>query len=902
MAVCLASLGLATSLVSPALAQDDQVVSDRLYWDLILDIEGRFSTGRNIGQGDLFVPLTQLRDQLVFADFRFRYDDDASQEYNLGVGYRRLLGDKVILGGYGYFDHLISGNDNGFNQLTFGAEALLEHFEFRGNLYLPEDDEKGFGPSFASGQLLGGTLSYNTNQQVEKPLPGFDLEAGVRSPVREIDAWIYAGYFRFDDSGFETVAGPQVRAQWNIDTDAILPNSTLSTGVRWAEDDVRGSRTYFTIGIRFPLGFGGRPGGVTTPLPDWQPDRMVRRVERDIDIVTGARAAVVSSEPATIPGTGGTPFGTIDVVRDGGTAATGTGTLQNPSGDLVASIDSGAEIVILAGRRNDANQLIPYELAPGQSLNLNPGQSLLGGGSAIQITDASGNNPVTYFVPAFRGVVRQNDIFTDIINANDDTEIQRMYLVEGSSGIVIDDADNVSVFDTTIFGPSGDGVQIINGSTGVSIIAFGVQDEAGSGTIAGIRITGNTTSDVLLENLDLRSLPNQGIVIENQASAVTINRLDLNGTTGSTVGLSIDNASDVTVDGAVIRTFDSSAVAVTNASSNINIDDLITVGPGNAAAAVLIDNASGVTLTNPLIYDFANNGLEITNGSSDITVDSLRTRGGADSDTAIQLTGVSDITLTNSALLDFVAEDGAPPATPVTANRLLQATNVTDLTVDQFYATGFVGGASVADPDPDNDTNDYALGEIFDLDNVDDSTFANLDFDGVRVTSINNTPDSFDGVIVIRNGSENLTFTGATDPDDRSVIRTLGQLAGSMVRVTDSGNVTPITFTNFTFDLADNFEAADLPGNGTHLSVGNATVSFDNTIFRTNRDDNNDFIFYDTASGNTVDLSGTGNTFVNTELENATPSVSNGATTVNGGIDFDEPEGTLDGTGFTPAP
>lgn len=906
-AVCLASLGLATSLALPAAAQSDGVASNRLYWDLVLDLEGRFSTDRNIGQGDLFVPLTQLRDQLVFADFRFRYDDSESQEYNLGVGYRRLIGDDLILGGYGFFDHLISSHSNGFHQVTLGAEAMMEHFEFRGNLYLPEDEEKAFGATIFGGDMLGSTLSFTRNRAVEKPLPGIDIEGGVRSPVKEIDAWLYGGYYYFDDSGFETVSGPQIRLQWNIDTDAILPNSTLSTGVRWASDDLRGDRTYVTVGLRFPLGFGGRPGAVTTPLPDWQPARMVRRIERDIDIVTDTTVKRVSSEPATVPGTGGSQtFGTIEVVKVDGTAATGSGTVNNPSDDLVAAVDSGADIVMVQGTLDSNGAFVPFDLDAGVPINLNPGQRLLGGGSTIAIADSTGTNTTTYRVPGVTGIVRQTDGLTNIVVAEDDTEIQGMYLFGGNSGVIINNRDGVQISGTIVESSANDAIQITNGSSNVRMSVVDIwNNDATSPT--GIRI--NASSGIILSGVNVgssssgRVYSNDAVLIENGSSDVLISGLNTNGEDGSNTGLIaiggvvIDGSTDVTIEGnSFLGGFTGSAISIVNGASDVTVDSITTSGNINTVAAILVDNASSVDISNAQIYNFADAALEIRNGANDISVEQFVTRGSGGTTDAIRLNGVSDITLTEVSLLDeFTGEN---LASPVTANRLILAENVSDLTVRDFFATGVVAGVNPSDPDPDGDGNDYTFGELIDLNNVDDSTFTNIDLSEVAIISTNNDPASFDGAIVIRNGSEGLTFRGLAAQEDRSLIQT-SQLAGSLIRISDSGNVTPITFDYFDFDLSQAYEASDLPGSGTLVTLDNATVDFSNSIFRTNRDSNTDFIFF----GDTVNMSGTGNTFINTELDGAVPSiVDNTDTALNGTIDFDEPEGSLDNTGFTPAP
>ncbi|WP_428387236.1 inverse autotransporter beta domain-containing protein [Mucisphaera sp.] len=559
-AACLAaSLALSASLPGVSLAQDgpperDGILSPQ-YWDAFFSFEGKLGSDRNIGETDVLIPLTQLQDQLLFADFRFRFDDDESQEYNLGLGYRRLVTNNLILGGYGFYDHLISGNDNSFWQLTIGAEALLESYEFRANIYLPEDKESQFGPVSTGGILDGNTINFARARGVEKPLPGFDLEAGIRSPVKDIDAWFYAAYFHFDDSDFETVAGPRLRAEWNIDAEAIYPGAKITTGVQWQDDDVRGNQTFLTLAFRIPLGLGGRPGAISTPLPDWQPARMTRKVERDIDVVTGQRSVIISTEPATVPGTAGAQaFGAVDVVQLNGDAAAGAGTVADPTGDLIAAVNLGTPNIFVLGSQTR------FDLA--STINLQDGQSLLGGGSVVQIADASGTETAFFRVPGSRAVISQDDTLTDVVRAANDTVIDQIALVNGRSAVVIDGVDNVEVrgffnpffgeSDTVFVGQTGDPIQIVNGATNVLIDNVAIRDQQATSN-ASVRINGGATSNVTLNNLVVTGPAVAGIVIENNASSVAVSNVTVTGSGTTTDVFRITNAADVSLENVFVQ-------------------------------------------------------------------------------------------------------------------------------------------------------------------------------------------------------------------------------------------------------------------------------------------------------------------------------------------------------------
>ena len=70
-------------------------------WQGYLEFLGKPGTERSLGQSDLLLPVYQDMDSLLFLNLRGQLDDGDSEEYNVGLGYRRLH-DKWILGGVGF--------------------------------------------------------------------------------------------------------------------------------------------------------------------------------------------------------------------------------------------------------------------------------------------------------------------------------------------------------------------------------------------------------------------------------------------------------------------------------------------------------------------------------------------------------------------------------------------------------------------------------------------------------------------------------------------------------------------------------------------------------------------------------------------------------------------------------
>lgn len=135
-------------LVMPAMAQD---TTSSNKWGGHIELEGKLGNDRDLGEAGIFLPLHQNEESLIFTDIRGRFDNNDSQEYNLGLGYRKIINDDLILGGYGFYDHRRTPNNNEFDQLTLGLEALTQTYEARLNAYLPESDEKFLGGNLCHG-------------------------------------------------------------------------------------------------------------------------------------------------------------------------------------------------------------------------------------------------------------------------------------------------------------------------------------------------------------------------------------------------------------------------------------------------------------------------------------------------------------------------------------------------------------------------------------------------------------------------------------------------------------------------------------------------------------------------------------------------------------------------------
>lgn len=344
----------ATVLTLSAIASAQTPVTQNK-WSPRIGVEGKPGTDRSLGEADLFFPVWQNNDTLLFANLRGRFDNQDSLEGNAGLGVRHMLDTGWNLGGYGYFDRRRTPNDNYFSQTTIGVEALSLNWDFRANGYIPVGTTEHDVDSASATEFTGTGFTYRAGE--ERSMSGFDAEIGWRLPLFESDAdqqlRLYAGGYRFTDSKAETIEGPRARLDMNFHNVPFLgQGARLSLGLEHQHDDPRGSQTFALARLSIPLGGPERDGRRPTPMER----RMTAPVIRDVDVVsqTGTYGDIEHiTETAS-----GKPI----TVLDSTSISNGT--------DLVSAVNAAGanSAVILNGDYTNINEL----------LVLQDGQDILG--------------------------------------------------------------------------------------------------------------------------------------------------------------------------------------------------------------------------------------------------------------------------------------------------------------------------------------------------------------------------------------------------------------------------------------------------------------------------------------------------------------------------------------------
>ncbi len=405
-------------------------------WQGSLDALGRAGSDDG-GQLDLFAPLYQNNDTLLFGNAIGGLDSDSSSGANFGGGIRHIVDGSYILGAYGYFDWLHSPNANTFYQVSGGVEAMTADWDFRLNGYLPISNSADLVniPKIdgVEGMLSDPVLAIQGNEIgllregtpgmpgrnglliQETPLGGLEGEVGYRLPFgnalgSNTETRVFLGGYAFWGDGYPTYAGPRGRVEFRVyDLPFLGDGSRLTAGGELSWDDPRGVTGEGSLRLRIPLNIFS--GGSHPQLSDLD-RRMTDPVPIRVLPIYAQREEIQIANP------GGISLPTFEAVEDSETGreissiyfASAGGTSAN-SGQQGSATDL-ADAISRAGM----NGLI---VATGSSgsytghFGLFEGQILLGGASSLDVKGVTTGAMATY-TP---GLTRPTIIHDGTLNA-----------------------------------------------------------------------------------------------------------------------------------------------------------------------------------------------------------------------------------------------------------------------------------------------------------------------------------------------------------------------------------------------------------------------------------------------------------------------------------------------------
>lgn len=555
------------------------------YWPAHLYIEAKPGTDRNIGTGNLMIPVVQNESSMLFGDFRGRFDDHDTQEYNLGMGYRMAVNDWLMIGGYAFFDVLESQNDNTYLQTTLGGELFMEDWRLHGNYYLPEGDTNviaggGSGTGAPTAQIVGGNIRIvgGGTQFLERALGGFDVELGRRFEVFGNNLWVYGGYFNFHEDGFSRVEGPRFRAEYLLPLDMIdfMPTGTYAVfGGEWQHDNVRGSEAFATIGIRIPIGSSGR--GSAIPQGDWKSWAMTSRIVRDIDIVSGVAKRGTSAavdEVAVNPNTNAAYSGILFASPTGGPG--GAGSSADPQDvDTAAGNTAANGVLVVTGTNNTA-----------AGIQLASGATLIGGGQTLVVKDSMGRS-FNLVLPGAAGTVNGTNAGNDVVTlaAGSNQLLKGLSITGGNQGLVSNANMGLVLNNVTVANTAGTGVHLTN-TNGLTATMLTVNNAGAEGVL----VDNGTNADTrTFTGLTIMGSASDGLAFANNTGGST-NTITNASITDPAAGdaFHVNGGNDaVAYNGAITVTTNAGLVHVEgNSSGNIDFDN----------GTLMATNGSGINL------------------------------------------------------------------------------------------------------------------------------------------------------------------------------------------------------------------------------------------------------------------------------------------------------------------
>ncbi|MBL4802836.1 MAG: right-handed parallel beta-helix repeat-containing protein [Emcibacter sp.] len=583
----------ATSLLSFSLANADE----KLYGSYA-ELSGNFSTGRSIGQIDLFIPLLQNEESLLFANIRGSLDNHSSNEINFGLGFRKIISDKVILGGYAFYDRLKSEYNNVFEQLTVGAEIKGERWTIRGNYYRPQSGEKYTGIPIDTTPYLAGHNIYLPSNNNERALEGVDGEVGYEVLL---GLSVFAGYYHFGASNTQTIEGPRGRIDWDLFKSFKKNNGfKLSLTVEFTDDNVRGSRGWGGFRLRVPLGSAAKDSHKLSGLEA----RMSERVERDVDIVTGIL------KPIPLLKTGQDLYFVNNI-------KSGDGSFEHPFATLEEAQNASDDNDIIFVYAGDGSST-GYD----QGIILQNGQSLIGEYNGLTFLG------IQFVTPGARPIVT-NAAANSIITMASDTSVSGLHLdgmgvatggiygqdVSGDIavkdmiivGVVVSDVPNLDI--------EGHGISFNN--TGQTTL-FNIQNnEIYDSRRSGINfITEDGASTILIEDNNIYDTES-AILMRSENDAATINILNNTLSNNRDQGIGLNACCGEAATTALIQ---GNIISHNFTWMTREVEGTFKNGTGGVDIRLSSELASTVVINNNIITDNARQGVRVLYSSTDSNI------------------------------------------------------------------------------------------------------------------------------------------------------------------------------------------------------------------------------------------------------------------------------------------
>lgn len=407
----------------------------------------------------------QEEDVLVFFNPKETISDPSAEELNVGLGIRKIISQKYILGVHFFYDKKHSHSRAWHYQRGYGLELLSEAFDFRFNYYDPVNKPRVVDNTYGFGQTnLIHYASY------EEPLEGFDAELGFPLRFKFFKTTrLYIGGYSYNSRLGKDKRGQRIRSETNF-FDWLSMDLTYNNSNRNEGEFIGGIR--FTIPIEPGRMLRGKNPVYKTNRP-YIKDRLFERVVRDIDVQTESSTESELTSDAN---------GLIEMIYVDNTNNTGTedGTLSHPYNTLAEALSSP---------RYAQGKYVYVFIGDGTSNGYTGEFTLLDD----VVLWGSGYNGGYRGLPVYGNPVIDGGGTGVVITLGDNNTIMGCQIQNAENGIMGSDVSTAIKYNT-ITGNTGDGIYLrFSGSTIASAVIQGniINDNAAAGI--DINIGGNAS-------------------------------------------------------------------------------------------------------------------------------------------------------------------------------------------------------------------------------------------------------------------------------------------------------------------------------------------------------------------------------------------------------------------------
>ena len=356
---------------------------------------GGYSNG-NQTEAMFFVPITQDNtSSILFVDLRTVLSDDAGQNLSLGLGYRKIVNEKFILGGNAAVDRRQSSSGESYTQGQVGIEVMMNRLDISANFYKPlssSENELFYAEGYTA--RLDGNRAFidgTTLGLYEQALDGWDVHAAYNfASIGDTNFFAKGSYYEYDGGDYagedisDYTLGLQARRGTQFRTHSF--EFSAEAGVRVEND--RDPEPYAGVFGRFYFGRRGSSSTSDGGTHDLKA-KLFEPIKRSTAIATATQERRGSyTVPATI---------TVgEITYD----------------EITAQIDNSALLFDTVSNAGD-NTLVVLDGQRGtfilnDLLQVGDSQSLVGGSTPVLVTGPQGQQAVL-ILPGQNAVVASHE-------------------------------------------------------------------------------------------------------------------------------------------------------------------------------------------------------------------------------------------------------------------------------------------------------------------------------------------------------------------------------------------------------------------------------------------------------------------------------------------------------------